>query len=106
MNLGDSYDLVKRFWAEALGPGGTLYAHPRFVPAALVAHVQELFGGQPAAELGARLELAAPDSIAPPDVSHDPQLHTARLNEDHFDLLAEADLSGDHHRRPFFAHVD
>jgi hypothetical protein len=33
--LGDSYDLVKRFWAEALTTLGPLYAHPRFVPAAI-----------------------------------------------------------------------
>ena len=31
--LGDSYDLVKRFWREALGPIAPLYAHPKFVPA-------------------------------------------------------------------------
>src|SRR5438552_14005170 len=30
--LGDSYDLVKRFWCESLGPVAPLYAHPRFVP--------------------------------------------------------------------------
>src|SRR6266478_6504291 len=28
--LGDSYDLVKRFWCESLGPVAPLYAHPRF----------------------------------------------------------------------------
>lgn len=31
--LGDSYDLVKRFWREALNPIAPLYAHPKFVPA-------------------------------------------------------------------------
>ncbi len=30
--LGDSYDIVKRFWAESLQPVAPLYAHPRFVP--------------------------------------------------------------------------
>lgn len=30
--LGDSYDLVKRFWAESLRQVAPLYAHPRFVP--------------------------------------------------------------------------
>jgi len=30
--LGDSYDLVKRFWAEKLLPIAPLYAHPKFVP--------------------------------------------------------------------------
>ena len=30
--LGDSYDIVKRFWAERLSPIAPLFAHPRFVP--------------------------------------------------------------------------
>lgn len=30
--LGDSYDLVKRFWAESLRPIGELYADIAFVP--------------------------------------------------------------------------
>ncbi|SPE45500.1 hypothetical protein SBA7_860002 [Candidatus Sulfotelmatobacter sp. SbA7] len=30
--LGDSYDLVKRFWRESLDSIGPLYAHPRFIP--------------------------------------------------------------------------
>ena len=33
--LGDSYDLVKRFWAENLRSIAPLYAHPRFVPESL-----------------------------------------------------------------------
>ena len=33
--LGDSYDLVKRFWCETLKSVAPLYAHPRFVPAAI-----------------------------------------------------------------------
>lgn len=33
--LGDSYDLVKRFWAESLRPLAPLYSHPRFVPAGI-----------------------------------------------------------------------
>jgi len=33
--LGDSFDIVKRFWREQLGPIAPLLAHPRFVPAAL-----------------------------------------------------------------------
>jgi hypothetical protein len=33
--LGDSFDIVKRFWAESLRPVAPLYAHPRFVPAAI-----------------------------------------------------------------------
>lgn len=30
--LGDSYDIVKRFWAESLRSIAPLYAHARFVP--------------------------------------------------------------------------
>jgi hypothetical protein len=33
--LGDSYDLIKRFWHEALEPIAPLYAHPKFIPADL-----------------------------------------------------------------------
>jgi len=33
--LGDSYDLVKRFWYESLKSIAPLYAHPRFVPPAI-----------------------------------------------------------------------
>jgi hypothetical protein len=32
-HLGDSYDLVKRVWAENLGSIAPMYAHPRFIPA-------------------------------------------------------------------------
>jgi hypothetical protein len=35
--LGDSYDLVKRFWSKSLEPIGPLYAHPKFVPSAIYA---------------------------------------------------------------------
>jgi len=31
--LGDSYDLVKRFWCASLKPIAPLYAHARFAPA-------------------------------------------------------------------------
>ena len=30
--LGDSYDLVKRFWADTLAPVGRLFAHHKFIP--------------------------------------------------------------------------
>ena len=33
--LGDSYDLVKRFWCESLKSIAPLYAHPRFVASAI-----------------------------------------------------------------------
>src|ERR1043165_4679070 len=29
--LGDSYDIVKRFWGTTLRPVATLYAHDRFI---------------------------------------------------------------------------
>ncbi|MFL5242284.1 MAG: hypothetical protein ACJ8FY_09270 [Gemmataceae bacterium] len=33
--LGDSYDLVKRYWSEQLGCVAPLYAHPRFIQPSL-----------------------------------------------------------------------
>jgi hypothetical protein len=33
--LGDSYDLVKRFWGELLSPIAPVLAHPRFIPSDL-----------------------------------------------------------------------
>lgn len=30
--LGDSYDIVKRFFGEQLSPIAPMHAHPRFVP--------------------------------------------------------------------------
>ncbi len=30
--LGDSYDIVKRFWADVLRPIAKLYVHPSFIP--------------------------------------------------------------------------
>lgn len=30
--LGDSYDIVKRFWADILGPIAPLYVYPEFIP--------------------------------------------------------------------------
>src|SRR5438445_7171282 len=36
--LGDSYDLVKRFWKKSLEPVAPLYAHPRFVPSTIRTH--------------------------------------------------------------------
>src|SRR5438045_3411157 len=33
--LGESFDLVKRFWYESLKSLAPLYAHPRFVPSAI-----------------------------------------------------------------------
>jgi hypothetical protein len=44
--LGDSYDIVKRFWAERLRPVGLLVAHPRFVPLPIRPQF-ELMAGMP-----------------------------------------------------------
>jgi len=33
--LGDSYDIVKRFWADALNSFAPLYSHSRFVPVSI-----------------------------------------------------------------------
>jgi hypothetical protein len=33
--LGDSYDIVKRFWAQSLEPIGKLFAHPKFIPSGI-----------------------------------------------------------------------
>src|SRR5271166_4736257 len=40
--MGDSFDLVKRFWAEALGRIAPLYAHPQFVPVEIRESYQRL----------------------------------------------------------------
>jgi len=40
--LGDSYDIVKRFWAHALRDIAPMYAHPRFVPVDLRAQFSAL----------------------------------------------------------------
>lgn len=40
--LGDSYDIIKRFWHEALEPIAPLYAHPKFIPAELQARFTTL----------------------------------------------------------------
>jgi hypothetical protein len=40
--LGDSYDLVKRFWAQTLRPIAPLYTHPKFVPANLISRYTAL----------------------------------------------------------------
>jgi hypothetical protein len=42
--LGDSFDIVKRFWAERLGSIAPLFAHPRFVPAAIKSAFEGLVG--------------------------------------------------------------
>lgn len=41
-HLGDSYDIVKRFWRDQLDSIGPLYAHSRFVPERLQGRYTEL----------------------------------------------------------------
>ena len=43
-HLGDSYDIVKRFWAERLALVGPLFAHPRFVPQELRSDFEAMVG--------------------------------------------------------------
>jgi hypothetical protein len=40
--LGDSFDIVKRFWAEQLAPVGPLLAHPRFVPKSIRTEFEQI----------------------------------------------------------------
>ena len=59
--LGDSYDLVKRTFAGALGPIAPLYAHPQFVPADIRADYTvitaiPILGSRPAGEFGLLLD--------------------------------------------------
>jgi hypothetical protein len=42
--FGDSYDMVKRFWAQLLSPVAPLYAEPRFIPTDLQAAFTRLTG--------------------------------------------------------------
>lgn len=40
--LGDSFDIVKRFWAERLASIAPLLAHPRFVPSAIRSEFEKI----------------------------------------------------------------
>ena len=42
--LGDSYDLVKRFWRQLLADWAPLFADPRFIPADLYEEYSALTG--------------------------------------------------------------
>jgi hypothetical protein len=42
--LGDSFDIVKRFWAECLGVVAPLLAHPRFIPAEIRREFETVVG--------------------------------------------------------------
>jgi len=59
--LGDSYDLVKRFWRENLKRVAPLYAHPRFVPVEIRARYTSLtsipiFESRPRGQFGILLD--------------------------------------------------
>src|SRR5579863_1073323 len=59
--LGDSYDLVKRFFCKTLYPIAPLYAHPQFVPseireAYLAATTIPIFDGPPQSSFGILLD--------------------------------------------------
>lgn len=42
--LGDSFDIVKRFWAERLSVIAPLVAHPRFVPTTIKSQFEQMVG--------------------------------------------------------------
>jgi hypothetical protein len=42
--LGDSFDIVKRFWADRLGTIAPLFAHPIFVPVEMRVEYQKITG--------------------------------------------------------------
>jgi hypothetical protein len=59
--LGDSYDLVKRFFRQILDPIAPLYAHPQFVPtpireAYMAATTIPIFGARPESSFGILLD--------------------------------------------------
>lgn len=60
--LGDSYDMVKRFWWEQLRPIAPLYAHHRFVPVPIRDRYVSLTG----------IPILAPDQPAPFGILLDP----------------------------------
>ena len=42
--LGDSFDILKRFWVELLSPVASMHAHARFIPTALQQRFTRLTG--------------------------------------------------------------
>jgi hypothetical protein len=70
--LGDSYDLVKRHWAQSLFPIGPLFAHPKFVPDEIGKEYElvtaiPVFDLRPATPFGLLLD---PDTGIPLPTSH------------------------------------
>ncbi len=44
--LGDSFDILKRFWVDLLSPVAPMLAHPRFIPADLRPRFTQLTGAE------------------------------------------------------------
>lgn len=44
--LGDSFDILKRFWVEVLSPAATMLAHPDFIPKDLQRRFTQLTGAE------------------------------------------------------------
>jgi hypothetical protein len=115
--LGDSYDIVKRFWAESLRPLAALYAHPRFVPAAIrrpytsvtsipILELDKLPGKPFGLLLDPHTGIPLPaESSAAATATHAPLLFIARLNT----TLRPAYIicfDQSYHRRPEFGKAE
>lgn len=91
--LGDSYDLVKRFWAESLHQVAPLHAHPRFVPLSIrpqytavtsipVLDIDELPDGLFGVLLDPHTGIPQPSqSSTKATASHTPLLFITQINE-------------------------
>ena len=86
--LGDSYDLVKRYWAEKLREIAPLYAHPQFVPSDIRDDYKRVVGveitGEFPASYGLLLDpdtgIPAPDNPQTnPTFSHAPLPYIVKL---------------------------
>ncbi|HTW62518.1 MAG TPA: hypothetical protein VMD55_11965 [Terracidiphilus sp.] len=94
--LGDSYDILKRFWADSLRPIAPLYAHARFIPLPLRAKYSLMTGISildpavelPGADFGILLDpntgVPLPRESASPNatISHTPLRYIARAMEE------------------------
>lgn len=89
--LGDSYDIVKRFWCQGQSKIAPLYAHPRFVPQAIRAKNMEatripVLESTPQDSLGLLLDpstgIPLPNEpVHHPTNSHAPLPFIVQLNE-------------------------
>jgi len=90
--LGDSYDLVKRFWCESLKPIAPLYAYSKFVPAGIraeytAATLIPMLESQPRGRFGILLDpdtgIPLPDeSFGRETASHAPLPFVVQINEE------------------------